>query len=70
VPYFFASPSLASEDVSVTWRAGNQTVPVSGQQNSVRIQTPNVGGTVNVIANFKHTTKRYQDGAVGIDLRF
>jgi len=70
IPYFFGASSLEDSDVLITWRAGNQTVPVSGQQNSVRIQTPNVGGTVNLIADFKHTTKRYQDGAVGINLRF
>lgn len=70
VPYFFASPSLVSEDVSVTWRAGSQTVPVTGQKNTVRIQTPATNGTVNLFADFKHNQKRYQDGSVGINLRF
>lgn len=70
IPYFFAASSLLQDDVSIVWRAGNQVVPVTGPQNSVRIQTPNISGSVNLIAEFKHLTKRYQDGSVGINLRF
>lgn len=70
VPYFFASTSLENENVGVVWRSGNQVIPPFGFKNTVRIQTPNTSGRVNLLADFTHLVKRYQNGSVGINLQF